>query len=28
MNGLGWNALNITIMTALLLRARARLALA
>src|SRR3982075_1066708 len=27
-NGLGWNALNITIMVALLLRARARLALA
>ena len=28
MNGLGWNALNITIMVALLLRARQRLALA
>jgi MFS family permease len=28
MNGLGWNALNITIMVALLLRARARLAMA
>jgi hypothetical protein len=27
-NGLGWNALNITIVVALLLRARARLALA
>ena len=27
-NGLGWNALNITIMVALLLRARARLAMA
>jgi hypothetical protein len=27
-NGLGWNALNITIMVALLLRARQRLALA
>jgi MFS family permease len=28
LNGLGWNALNITIMTALLLRARQRLAMA
>ena len=28
LNGLGWNALNVTIMTALLLRARSRLALA
>ncbi len=28
MNGLGWNALNITIMVGLLLRARSRLALA
>jgi MFS family permease len=28
LNGVGWNALNITIMTALLIRARQRLALA
>jgi hypothetical protein len=28
LNGLGWNALNITIVTALLLRARQRLATA
>jgi hypothetical protein len=28
LNGLGWNALNITIMLALLLRARQRLAMA
>jgi uncharacterized membrane protein len=28
LNGLGWNALNITIMVGLLLRARSRLALA
>jgi hypothetical protein len=28
MNALGWNALNITIMVALLLRARQRLAMA
>ncbi|HET6838743.1 MAG TPA: MFS transporter, partial [Bradyrhizobium sp.] len=28
LNGIGWNALNITIMFALLMRARARLAMA
>jgi hypothetical protein len=28
MNGLGWNALNVTIMVALLIRARSRLAMA
>jgi hypothetical protein len=28
LNGVGWNALNVTIMTALLFRSRARLALA